>query len=283
MPRELLKPGSPYWEKCARHQNPSTTRFVAHIFLCDGCTTELEADCLNGRPPLYEGTEVDGYCGLCNNELRPRLRQWFICPICFNVVLSYPKGFAASQHVHDFWRDHIAPALPQFHLDEMERVQLEPFVPRKRSQKIKAETVKELDFRVSDASTGKTLFYIELKAGPTGINEMTEFQLDVNDFNDIAYVYNSKKVAVYVFHVQINDDYKPPTRRSLARNLWWTDVVTLDSNRKAIRHRRGEDKQAGYYKPEIFLRKETFADELRSGRYLKMQEAAEGKPLDLIS
>src|SRR5688500_4646832 len=94
--RALLKPGDQHWEKCARHQNSTTTRFVANFFLCDDCSDRLQAEVFNGRPPLFEGLHVEGYCGLCNQLTATGLRQWFVCPICLNVVLSYPKGYAAS-------------------------------------------------------------------------------------------------------------------------------------------------------------------------------------------
>lgn len=94
----LLRPGDQHWEKCARHQNASTTRFVANMFLCDDCSDRLQHEAFNGRPPLFEGLHVEGYCGLCNELTATDLRQWFVCPICLNVVLSYPKGFAASRN-----------------------------------------------------------------------------------------------------------------------------------------------------------------------------------------
>ena len=254
MPRDtsrvLLQPGDKHWEKCARHQNSSTTRFVANFFLCDDCSDKLQNEAFNGRPPLFEGLHVEGYCGLCNELTATDLRQWFVCPICVNVVLSYPKGFAASRFVHDFWAREIAPQFPDLELEELDEVKLEPFIPGKRSARTKGKVVQALDYRVGrrNGEVIDPLFCIELKAGPASIDEMSEFQLDVNDFNDIANGCNGCGLPAYVFHVQINDDYLPPTRRSVAKDLWWTDVWTLDEARKAIRQRRGEDKRAGYYK-----------------------------------
>ena len=111
-----------------------------------------------------------------------------MCPICVNVVLSYPKGFAASRYVHEFWAREIKPKLPDLDLEELDEVRLEPFVPGRRSAKTKARVVQALDYRVSrrHGEVVEPLFYIELKAGPAAVAEMSEFQLDVNDFNDIA-------------------------------------------------------------------------------------------------
>lgn len=281
MPKELLTPNSEYWEKCARHQNLTTTRFVAHLFLCDPCTDRLQHECFNDRPPIYEGLPVDGYCGLCNKQLRPMLRQWFVCPICLNVVLSYPKTFAASQFVHHFWDSTVRREFPNLRLEEREIVQIEPFVPGRRSQKTKAETIETLDFCVVDqsAASNQPLFYVEMKAGPGSIEEMREFQLDVNDSNDIANVCNRTGHPAYVFHVQVLEDYTPPTRRSVANGLWWTDIFTLAENLKTVKARRGEDKDAGYYDPRVFKAKEEFLEEIRAQRYLQLRERLSTNPL----
>lgn len=282
--RPLLKPGDQHWEKCARHQNSSTTRFVGNFFLCDDCSDRLQEEAFNGRPPLFEGLHVEGYCGLCNELTATDLRQWFVCPICLNVVLSYPKGFAASRYVHDFWANEVTPDFPELVLEELDEVRLEPFVPGRRSAKTKGEVVQTLDYRVSRDRVDSVdpLFCIELKAGPAAIEEMSEFQLDVNDFNDIANGCNGCCLPAYIFHVQINDDYLPPTRRSVAKDLWWTDVWTLDGARKAVRQRRGEDKRAAYYKPSAFKSRQTFLDELRNGGYANLTDRLRRNRIPLL-
>ena len=280
----LLRPGDKHWEKCARHQNASTTRFVANFFLCDECSDRLQHEAFNDRPPLFEGLHVEGYCGLCNELTATDLRQWFVCPICVNVVLSYPKGFAASRYVHEFWASEIAPQFPDLQLEELDEVRLEPFVPGRRSAKAKGEIVQALDYRVGrrQGENIEPLFCIELKAGPASIDDMKEFQLDVNDFNDIANGCNGCGLPAYVFHVQINDDYLPPTRRSVAKDLWWTDVWTLDDARKAIRLRRGEDKRAAYYKPSAFKRRDGFIAELHERGFEGLTERLRASPIPLL-
>lgn len=280
----LLKPGDEHWEKCARHQNASTTRFVANMFLCADCSDRLQREAFNGRPPMFEGLHVEGYCGLCNELTATDLRQSFVCPICLNVVLSYPKGFAANRYVHEFWAREVQPQFPDLVLKELDEVKLEPFVPGRRSAKTKGEVVQQLDYRVGRRNGGAIdpLFCIELKAGPASVEEMSEFQLDVNDFNDIANGCNGCGLPAYVFHVQINDEYLPPTRRSIARNMWWTDVWSLDEARKAVRQRRGEDKRAGYYKPSAFRGRAAFIEELQSGRYTALTERLRASRISLI-
>jgi hypothetical protein len=283
-PRTLLLPSDAHWEKCARHQNTSTTRFVANFFLCDDCCDRLQLEVFNGRPPLFEGLHVEGYCGLCNQLTATDLRQWFVCPICVNVVLSYPKGFAASRYVHEFWNREIKPAFPELELEELDEVRLEPFVHGRRSAKTKAQVVQALDYRVSrrDGDSLDPVFCIELKAGPAAIPEMKEFQLDVNDFNDIANSCNNSGLPAYVFHVQINDDYRPPTRRSVAKDLWWTDVWSLDSARKAVRQRRGEDKRAAYFKPSVFQARQSFVSELAGKGFATLRERLRDCPIELL-
>lgn len=271
------------WEKCARHQNSQTCRFVAHLFLCDACALKLQQECLNQRPPFYTGLSVDGYCGLCNRRQQVLLRQWFICQICLGVVLSYPKSFAASQSVHEYWISTVRPILPQLRLEETDVVGLEPFIPGKRSQRTKALNVKTLDFAVFDDFTDPTVpaFYIELKAGPGSIDEMKEFQLDLNDSNDIANVCNASGVPAYIFHAQITDEYLPPTRRSVARALWWTDCYTLGENLIKVAKRRGEDKYAAYYRPAAFSGIDSFTQVLNRKGYRELRKRLAAEPLPI--
>jgi hypothetical protein len=81
--------------------------------------------------------------------------------------------------VHDFWSSTITQQFANLRLEEREVVQIEPFIPGKRSQKAKAGTVETLDFCVHDANCpeGGPLFFIEMKAGPGSVHEMREFQL----------------------------------------------------------------------------------------------------------
>jgi hypothetical protein len=281
---QLLTRNSPYWEKCARHQNKQTTRFVAHLFLCDDCAQRLRHECFNDRPPLFEGLGVHGFCGLCNRSQDVLLRQWFLDPICLNVVLAYPKTFAASQAVHEFWKTRVNPTFPSLRLVETEVVQLEPFVPGRRNQNKKAEALRVLDFAVYDDSVNSDVpaFHIEMKTGPGSIDEMDEFQLDVNDSNDIARVCSSSAVPAYIFHVQVAEEYAPPTRHSVAVGMWWTDCFRLGENLRNIRPRRGEeDKNAGYYSAKAFLPMEDFLTELRDRRYLTLRDMLANQPLPI--
>lgn len=144
---KLLTPDSKWWEKCARHKNRQGTRFVAHMFLCERCANTLQRKALNNRPPIYSGLPVRGYCGLCNERKMTKLKQWFICPICLNVILAYTKGFAASRLIRKFWATKIKPKFRHLKLKETEVIRIEPFVAGRRSSKEKAESLTVLDLR----------------------------------------------------------------------------------------------------------------------------------------
>lgn len=272
--REVLTIQSDFWEACARHQNRATTRFISSLFLCDACAIRLTRECFNNRPPIFHGQTLEGYCGLCGRLTEVTLRQWFICPICLNVVYSYPKSFAATSCVHKFWREEIQREFPAFKLQELDVVQIEPFIPGRRSRKRKVEEVEVLDFLAIYISpkTEETIFHIELKTGPGSPEEMREFQLDVNDFEDMTTVAYKTGLPIYIFHVQVTEEYKLPTHRSIAQNLWWTDIFSLREGLKSVRRRRGEDKDAGYYAPSVFRPKESFAKEIATQRYVQLRQ-----------
>ena len=277
--QDVLSPDSPFWEKCARHQNLVTTRNIAHLFLCDECAMRLTADCFNERPPIYHGPSLVGYCGLCNERQEIALRQWFIDPICLNVVYGYPKSIAASKLIFEKWREIVQPFHPNLELEEIDVVQMEPFVPGKRSAMSKKSAI---DFRVIDTSLSDkaVVFFIELKTGPSSLLDdkgMREFQLDVNDYVDIVNVMRAEGKPAYVFHAQVTEEYSLPTKRSVGRAVWWTDIFTLRSSLKQVRQRRGEDKDAGYYYPQAFKPIEHFRTELDSKGYLKLAQRLEAE------
>lgn len=136
-----------------------------------------------------------------------------------------------------------------------------------------------------DKKLGQSVFFIELKTGPsplTGTGALAEFQLDVNDYNDIATVMRKTGLPVYVFHAQVVDEYCLPTRRSVGKGLWWTDIFSLRSALKKVAKRRGEDKFAGYYRPNVFRPIATFEQELVQKGYNRLRETLlEGGIADL--
>jgi len=281
--RDVLPQESEFWEACARHTNRQTARTIQAIYLCDDCAIRLTKEGFNDRPPIYHGETIEGFCGLCNAGKNVTLRFWFACVYCWNVVVAYQKGFVASQSVHDYWARSVTPLFPHLKLTETGKIYISPYARSPRTKKAAATGLKELDFVVANVEGDQEtpLFHIELKAGPGSIQEMLEFQLDINDSNDIIGCANNTKLPCYIFQEQLAHRYAPPTRATVAIGTWWTDIFTLLENQVAVRGRRGEEKEAGYYSPRAFKPIETFADELRERRYTRLKERLEKEPLTL--
>lgn len=279
----VLPQDSPFWEKCARHTSPYTARSVAYFFLCDRCAARFVNEVFNGRPALYHGESMQGFCGLCNELTDVRFRQWFLCPVCNNVTSSYQKSLVSSAAIHRFWRRHVQPVMPQFVLRETDVVRLTPFARAGRTKRQGAEDLTDADFLVSEASRGQEIprFHIELKTGPGAIDEMTEFQLDVNDYNDVVGPVRNTGLPAYVFHVQLGMEYLPPTRRSVARRIWWTDVATLTRHLKRRAQRRDESKAAFYFDPKAFRPAEEFGAHLERRGFEEVRNALLSDPPEL--
>jgi hypothetical protein len=201
------------------------------------------------------------------------LRVWFACGICWNVVLAYQKTFVASAAVLDYWGREIMPELNTFQCEEKEEVQLEPYARAGKTKRQAAALLDTLDFLVSGPK--HPLFHIELKTGPGSIERMKEFQLDINDSNDIIGAVKYTNLPAYIFHAQVVHEYAPPTRYSVAVGLWFTDVWTLLSERKSKKKRPNEEKLAAYYRPSAFKPIAEFAAELKSKRYLDLASRIE--------
>jgi hypothetical protein len=281
--RDITSEASGLFETCARHTARHTARTVQTIYLCDDCTHRLVKEAFNSRPPVYHGSTIDGYCGLCNVRRDVTTRQWFVCPICWNVVLAYQKSIAASTAVGEWWAQKVLPRLPHLELLETDPVYLSPFLRSGKTKKQAAATLAVLDFRVSDVAKTPAvpLFHIEQKTGPGSIEVMTEFQLDVNDFNDIAGAANHTGLPAYVVHVQAKQEYAFPTRRTVIGGLWWTDILTLQGHQKRIARRRGEDKDAVYYHPTAFKPIDTFVQELENKGWETLKAQLSEQPIKL--
>jgi len=254
-------------------------------YFCDDCTQHLVHAAFNGRAPIYHGESLKGYCGLCNESVEVTMRQWFACGPCWNFVLAYQKSIAATVGVKNWWAAEIAPIFPNLLLQETEPVVLQPFVRSKQTKFEKAASLEVLDFLIRDEDTSPptNLFHLEQKAGPSSIDQMKEFQLDVNDFNDIVGAMNATSILSYVIHVQLEHEYEVPTRKTRVVKMWWSDLYTMHENAKRIGQRRGEDKRAIFFKPGAFKPIGSFVDELRSGRHKEIAARLTEAKLELIA
>jgi hypothetical protein len=277
----VLNPASEFWEKCARHTNRQTARKIQAVYLCDECAIRLTREAFNDRPPIHHGETLQGFCGLCNESKTVVARFWFACDICWNVVLGYQKSGAASRAVLRYWNDQCAEALPRLALLETEPVYLSPYQRGGKTKRQTAEGLSVLDFRVEQrGEPTNPLFHIELKSGPGSIDEMKEFQLDINDSNDIIGAAKNTGLPVYIFHVQLQRVYTAATVATIGGGMWWTDIFTLLENKHAERSRRGEDKQAGYYSPSAFKPIASFCQALQEENYTILRERLASEPLD---
>jgi hypothetical protein len=234
---------------------------------------------------VYNGEEIEGYCGLCNRSTQVALRQWFACPICWNVVVAYQKGIVAAEAVHTFWRESVTPVVPDLSLGETDQIRLAPFQPGRRSKRQLAEELESSDFVVTEQADScelRPVFHIELKSGPGAPTIMQKFQLDVNDYNDIVGPVLRTQLPAYIFHVQVEIEYRPPTRRAVARGLWWTDVFSLTDGFINRAQRRDEAKQAMYFDPTVFRPASEFAEQLRRRDYKRLQSRLARGELKLI-
>lgn len=282
--REVTTKESGLYETCARHTARHTSRILQMGFFCDPCTKRLVIEAFNNRPPIFHGETVEGFCGLCNLKRAVTMRQWFVCGPCWNVVLAYQKSISASEALRKWWKDKIKPAFKNLELVETEPVILSPYARNATTKKQSAETLSILDFLVSDVSANpaKPLFHIEQKTGPAAVEEMKTFQLDVNDFNDIAGAINYTDLPSYIVHVQARREYFLPTSKTVISGIWWTDILTLQSHQLRIAVRRGEDKRAIYYNPKAFRPIDEFSKELKGSHYKKLGTTLAKKPLLLI-
>jgi hypothetical protein len=229
-------------------------------------------EAFNDRAPVFHGEAIAGFCGLCNLHGDVNMRQWFVCGPCWNIVIAYQKSITASTAVREWWEQKIKPAFKTLSLTETEPVYLAPYVRGKTTKLQNAASLEILDFLVTDESVtpAKPLFHIEQKTGPTSIEEMDTFQLDVNDYNDIAGACNFTTTPSYIVHVQAGRHYVFPTRRTTVLGMWWTDIFTLKEHQLRVAQRRNEDKRAISFNPSAFKPIDTFSDELTTKGYQKL-------------
>jgi hypothetical protein len=185
------------------------------------------------------------------------------------VVFDLDVSIRLQQYLHSL---NIAPEYRPHQrcaAAETEVPYLSSYSRKAKTKKLAAAELAFLDFVVEeqDADVYKALFHIELKAGPGSVDEMGEFQLDINDSNDIIGAVVKTGLPAYIVHVQLDHEYRPPTRRTVPKGLWFTDIFALLENRLSVKVRRGEDKQAGYYRPSAFCPIGEFMDVLKTRHY----------------
>lgn len=270
------------WDKyeCARDGQRTWDTALESIYLCDTCADAFRAGPFGGAEPVYEGAELDGYCGSCNERQTVRMCQWFLCGVCARVTKSIGRGVIAARYITGFWNEFVAAYAPEIRLVETDP----PLLNRRSRQPAAGEKNADLTALAGDPASPQ--FAIELKSGRSSIgrggvgSSMGRFQLDRSDCDDIVAASTSVKGIVYLFHVQVIDRAEPPTTRFAAVGFWWTHMFLMGEHFKEMTQRARENRPAAYFDVRMFQDPATFIDHVRKGepRALTERVRREGVP-----
>lgn len=251
---------------CVREGKPRGDARLANFFLCDGCARRWADEAFDGEPPVYAGSEVDGFCCYCNAwSQHVRLFQWFLCGVCERVLRSIGRSLVSAQAFANNWDDQIAPQVPHLYLREIDAPS-----PRRRTRVLIQEKVATVDFEVSERRSDEAVFGIELKTGTSHIgrggvgSSLAVFQLDTSDCDDITTVVERDQLPVYLVHSQVVDIAEPPTTRYVAIEGWWTDLLSMEEGFLRVQMRPRETRTAAYFDPAIFRPLAELATHLQS-------------------
>jgi hypothetical protein len=210
-----------------------------------------------GTEPEFEYSKVDGYCLYCGNETSVRERFWYVCNVCERVVKSFPSERAASKFVLSWWDDlrRSKSIVKDIKLAVTDPIKLKSYeVPKER----KKTRISRPDFTGLLEPSDKQLFGIEMKTGRSSISQMSQFQLDVSDCDDIMGWVEPLRLPGFLFHIQVTEEFNPPTSRRVARDGWFMDIFEMQENFKSIRQRPRENRPAAYYNKKGFHRFDDF-------------------------
>ena len=269
---------------CVRHGKPAWDVNLADLFLCDECAEKWQTNAFGGADAEYVGPVLDGYCLACNQHRELRLRQWLLCGNCERVARSIGRGVAAERFLAEQWMALIKPIAAHLDLRQTD----EPTLRGRRRDGSTSSKVASIDFAATDTGLRVDVFGFELKTGKKYISgrgrpggQMSEFQLDTTDCDDITTVMTRDAIPVYLIHVQVIDRAHPPTARYVPLGAWWTDPWRMGSTGfKRIQQRSRETRDAAYFNTAIFEDFVTFADHLARDDHRRLAErlASSGVP-----
>ncbi|RLI84729.1 MAG: hypothetical protein DRO98_08300 [Archaeoglobales archaeon] len=226
---------------CARHgSRVSRETEIKQLNLCDQCAQELITKAFNGNPPIKIGEEIQAQCQFCLEEKLVKPRSWQLCTICSRVVEGYGISKAGMKY--------LLKKLPRH--QDIELKITDPVKPMSYKQHQKASRSKKVEpdlagiYRKND----QRLFLIEIKTGPSAIQDMKEFQLDIGDCKHILRFFKRYKLPTYVFHIQVVKEQET----IIPKDAWWVDVFEMHKYCKDIRIRPREYRAAAYYEPRMF-------------------------------
>jgi hypothetical protein len=218
----------------------------------------------SGIAPSYKYSVVTGYCSYCAKQRQVSEQFWFLCGICERIVKSYAAEQAATRFLLDWWRgvsrtDTFAGSIKFQRTDPVSRMSFEEHQRWKQSPH-----ESKPDFTGVELSTDSKTFAIEMKTGRSSIAKMSAFQLDVSDCDDILSFVRELGIPSYVFHVQVVEEYLPPTFRKVALNAWWASVFDMEAAFKEVRMRQREQRPAAFFKKTAFRTLDRFLVHLKS-------------------
>jgi hypothetical protein len=115
------------------------------------------------------------------------------------------------------------------------------------------EKAERLDLLATDRPSGEAMFWIEVKTGPGSPTEMSAFQLDCSDCDDITNTMGTSGLPAILIHSQIAKVPQPPTMRLIGSDAWWTDIFAFaDAFQKTAPRRGNERKIAAYFSTSCF-------------------------------
>jgi hypothetical protein len=115
------------------------------------------------------------------------------------------------------------------------------------------EKAERLDLLATDRTTGEPLFWTEVKTGPGSATQMSAFQLDCSDCDDITNTMETSGLPAILVHCQIAKVPQPPTMRLVGNDAWWTDIFDFAEAFRQTAPRRGnERKLAAYFSISCF-------------------------------
>lgn len=249
---------------CARHNSPRKDARICGFFLCEECFREIKISALNNKDPEYVMDPLEGFCLNCNEKRSVKQYFWYLCPICERVIRSYGKERAAREFVLNWWHSVRNESKLDMRLEVCDVVVPMPYSNHRKTKK-KKEPLPDFISIKND----KIIFNIEMKTGGGDINAMTKFQLDVSDCDDILSFMKREefRVPTFVFHVQVVEDYAPPTVRNVALNAWWASVYDLERHFIRINRRRIERRPAAYFSTRAFKPLDTFISYICSNAF----------------
>jgi hypothetical protein len=263
MPRRALEP-NPFEYRCARHNLIRADSKLVGLFLCHECKEMFQDRLFSGITPAFGYSPVTGYCSYCGKQKEVREEFWFLCGVCERIVKSYAAEQAATSYLSDWWTHAInsEERLKNVQLRRTDPVRLMSYEEHQKWRESPHES--NPDFTGIDSKTEEKLFAIEMKTGRSSIKKMSAFQLDVSDCDDILRFVRALRIPSYLFHVQVLEDYLPPTFRKVAVNGWWMSVFDMEDAFKEIRMRQREQRPAAFFKRTAFKPLDAFLTHARS-------------------